>query len=182
MKTSFASLAGLLTAAALLAGCNYKPTSDDIQREAQERVLREGTASLGMPAIKNFREKRILKEILELRDQEGLSTYSYTFSAYIGKFVFIGDTIGYPLPAAVQYTNPQKIDWRTNTLNGAGMASGVMAQADPNGLFSPASAEGTWVLMKDPNGKAVKPVYLEERICSFPFKLPDSMVVSQAKP
>jgi hypothetical protein len=46
-----------------------------------------------------------------------------------------------------------------------------LPQADPNGLFSPASAEGTWILMKDPNGKEVKPVYIEPRIIVSPFKL-----------
>lgn len=44
-------------------------------------------------------------------------------------------------------------------------------QADPNGLFSPASAEGTWILMKDPNGDSVKPVYCEPRVICSPFKL-----------
>lgn len=48
---------------------------------------------------------------------------------------------------------------------------GVMAQADPNGLFMPDAAEGTWILLKDPNGTEVKPVYVEPRIVVSPFKL-----------
>jgi hypothetical protein len=47
----------------------------------------------------------------------------------------------------------------------------ALPQADPNGLFSPASAEGTWVLLKDPNGKETRPVYIEPRIIVSPFKL-----------
>lgn len=156
-------------------GCASK-TSDDVQREQQEKILMEGTSQVGMPAIKNFREKRMLKDILELRDQEGLVTYTYIFSAFLGKFIFVGETIGYPIPASTQYTNPQKI---TRTVySSTAIYSGVIAQADPNGLFSPSSSEATWILMKDPNGSAVKPVYVEERVSSFPFKLAESMVFS----
>lgn len=52
-------------------------------------------------------------------------------------------------------------------------ATEQVRQADPNGLFSPTSADGTWILMADPNGgTAVKPVYVEPRIIVSPFKLP----------
>jgi len=37
--------------------CVDKSSSDDIQREQQERILQEGTTQIGMPAIKNFLEK-----------------------------------------------------------------------------------------------------------------------------
>ena len=46
-----------------------------------------------------------------------------------------------------------------------------MPQADPNGLFSPESAEGTWVLCSDPSGNGeTRPVYVEPRIIVSPFK------------
>ena len=73
-----------------------------------------------MPAIKNFRERKILKDILELRDQEGLVTYSYLENmvpqiqpgrtALGGKLTYFGETIGYGIPYATQYTNPQKVE------------------------------------------------------------------------
>lgn len=143
-----------------LAGC-FDDTSDDKQRRDQERILQEGTAQTGMPAIKNFRERKMLKEIIELRDQEGLTTYTYLFSEQTGKLIFFGETIGYGIPYATQYTNPEKYVYQGTTL----------PQADPNGLFFPASAEGTWILLKDPNGNGVKPVYVEPRIVVSPFKL-----------
>lgn len=143
-----------------LTGCS-NDTSDDKQRRDQERILQEGTAQTGMPAIKNFRERKMLKEIIELRDQEGLTTYTYLFSEQTGKLIFFGETIGYGIPYATQYTNPEKYVYQGTTL----------PQADPNGLFSPASAEGTWILLKDPNGNSVKPVYVEPRIVVSPFKL-----------
>ncbi|MBI3634525.1 MAG: hypothetical protein HY228_02810 [Candidatus Yonathbacteria bacterium] len=121
-----------------------------------------------MPAIKNFRERKILKEILELRDQEGLVTYTYLWNEYNGQKVFLCNSIGYGIPYATQYSNPQKDTFYTSSSS----AHIALPQADPNGLFSPASAEGTWVFCKNPNGKDVRPIYVEPRIIVSPFPLP----------
>lgn len=151
------------------------PSSDTTQAQQQEQILREGTAQSGMPAIKNFRERKMLKDILELRDQNGITTYTYTVSEMTGKLRFFGETIGYGIPYATQYTNPQKIaEWRTRGADG--IANAILPQADPNGLFSPQGADGTWVLMKDPKGDKVLPIYVEPRIVVSPFRLPDSIL------
>jgi len=163
--------------AVIISGCDdARQNSDDIQHVQQETILKEATAQTGMPAIKNFRERKILKDILELRDQDGLVTYTYLenltptivpgHTALGGKLHFLGVTVGFGIPYATQYTNPQKSEWFTNR------GYITLPQADPNSLFSPASAEGTWVLMKDPNGKKVLPLYIEPRIVSSPFKFP----------
>jgi len=150
-------------------GCTKKraPSSDEKQRVQNEVLLSEGTAAVGMPAIKNFRERRLLKEILELRDQSGLTTYTYLWSDMGGKWVFFCDSIGYGIPYATQFTNPEKIAARDYQVGFA-----ILPQADPNGLFSPASADGTWVMCKDPNGNETRPVFIEPRTIVSPFKLP----------
>ena len=165
----------------LMTGCGEaRNDSDAKQQQAQEELLKEATAQTGMPAIKNFRERKILKEILELRDQEGLVTYTYIENAMPtvhfgvtvmgGKLTFLGESVGYGIPYATQYTSPQKIV-NGYAANGGGYHyTEVVPQADPDALFSPASAEGTWVLLKDPSGSAVKPVYIESRIVVSPFK------------
>ena len=142
--------------------------SDDVQRKQQETILSEGTKAVGMPAIKNFREKRILKDILELRDQNGLVTYTYIFSEITGKYTYLGETIGYGIPYATQFTNPMK----------ANGSYGPLPQADPNGLFSPASAEGTWVMMLNPVSNEAEPQYIESRISVFTYKLPKLLVIA----
>lgn len=179
-----AILVGVIGIIALvfMAGCEVHPerkTSDQIQQEQQERIEKEGTMAVGPPAIKNFREKRILKDIMELCDQEGLLTYTYLENmnpvivhgrtAMGGKLTYFGETIGYGIPYATQYTNPQKIAEKNNYQSGS---YAILPQADPNGLFKPTSADGTWVLMKDPNGTAVRPQYIEPRILTLTFKLP----------
>lgn len=150
-----------------IAGCTPAgSTADATQRQQQEVLMQEGTAAVGMPAIKNFRERRLLKDILELRDQEGLVTYTYVWSELQGKLIFFCQSVGYGIPYATQFTNPQQ------PLRPDYADTGVIAQADPNGLFSPESAEGTWVMCKDPNGPNTRPVYVEPRIIVSQFRLP----------
>lgn len=147
--------------------CNEGNSQSDLQqRAAQEVILQEATAATGMPAIKNFRERKLLKDILELRDQAGLTTYTYVWAEMKGSLVYLCDSIGYGIPYATEFTNPQKtVEGRTT-----GEFTAI-PQADPNGLFSPPGAEGTWVMCKDPHGDAVKPLYIEPRIVVSPFRL-----------
>ncbi len=154
----------------LQTGCKRRPpSSDELQTRQQETILKEGTSSVGMPAIKNFRERRTLKDILEMRDQDGLTTYTYLFSQNTGKLTFLGESSGFGIPAATQFTSPQKVV--DGCPNHSGRCPMVVPQADPNGLFSPSSAEGTWVMCKDPKGSKVLPVYIEPRVIVSPFKL-----------
>lgn len=167
MKTlAIITLRSLLVLALLtvFGACDYPPSSDDVQRAQQEVLLKEGTAQVGMPAIKNFRERKILKDIIEMRDQDGLVTYTYLYNEMTGKLIFFCDSIGYGIPYATQFTNPQKIVY-----NAHGIVE--LPQADPNGLFSPASADGTWILCKDPKGPDVKPAFVEPRIIVSVFPL-----------
>jgi len=145
---------------------NHEKSSDGVQQTQQEKLLAEGTSQIGMPAIKNFRERKLMKDIIELRDQEGLSTYTYVWSDFKGTWIFFCNSIGYGIPYAAQFTNPQKIVYHHCNCDHS-----VLAQADPNGLFSPASAEGTWIMCKDPKGDKVMPVYVEPRLIVSPFEL-----------
>lgn len=172
-----------------LVACGGKPTSSDLQRDRQERMVNEGVQEVGVPSIKNFRELKLAKDIYEMRDQTGLVTYSYLenlnsvlvsgHTALGGKLTFLCDSIGYPLPYSTQFTAPETMQRyylprREGGGNNSGETWGVerLPQAEPNGLFSPSSAEGTWVLCKDPNGKDVRPVYTEPRVIVAQFKFP----------
>jgi len=147
----------LITMLFVFLGCDE---SDTIQRVAQEKLLKEGTAQTGMPAIVNFRERKLLKMILELRDQEKLITYVYIVDLN-ANLKFLGKAIGYPIPYSTQYSNPMKQLYQTGTI----------PQADPNGIFSPSSAEGTWVMLLDPKDSTPHPVYIEPKVIASPFPL-----------
>jgi hypothetical protein len=157
----FIAIASIAVLGVTLTGC--AESSDDKQRVQQERMLQEGTAQTGMPAIKNFRTRKLMKQIIEMRDQDGLVTYTYTVPETTGRPVFLCNSVGYAIPAATQYTNPEKY---------VGTAGAILPQADPDGLFSPDSAEGSWVMCTDPSGNGkTRPVYVEPRIIVSPFKL-----------
>lgn len=162
-----------LLAGAMMVACgDVENSSDNIQSSQQETMLKEATAQTGMPNIKNFRERKLLKDILELRDQDGIVTYTYTFAENSGQIRFFCNSIGYGIPYATEYTSPQRL---ARWSYGNGETGVAIAQADPNGLFAPQAAEGTWVMCSDPGeaGK-VRPVYLEPRVIVSPFKIAGS--------
>jgi hypothetical protein len=152
----------VLPLVALLAACDVKESSTQIERRKQEELTMQAVTQVGMPAITNFAEKRMMKDIMELRDQNVATT------AYIvdmnGKLHKICTAVGYGLPYATQYTNPMRIA-------GDGHGYVTLPQADPNGLYSPASADGTWVLCVDPKSGKPRPVFIEPRVIVSPFPL-----------
>ena len=155
-----------LAAAFVLSGCDADTaSSDQIQNKKQEELSKQGVESVGLPAIHNFQEKRLMKDILELRDQPNLVTYAYIVDLN-GHAHKVCDSIGYGLPYATQYTSPSKV--ASYAHDGIG---NILPQADPNGLFSPPSADGTWVLCKVPGKDDVKPVYIEPHVLVSPFPI-----------
>jgi hypothetical protein len=156
-------------------GCSAEQSATDIQRDRQNVVTKEGAMAVGVPAIANFREMRQLKDIYELRDQDGLVTYTYTFSEVTGKPTFFCDSIGYGIPYATQFTASETMQryalpgTRDRT---ASWGDEKLPQSEPNGLFPPASADGTWVMCKDPGSAKVRPQYVEPKIIVTTFKLP----------
>jgi hypothetical protein len=148
--------------AVALAGC-YENQADRKQRQATEKMQGEAVSQVGMPAIINFSEMRDAKENYELRDKpQATVTYIVDLN---GKLHKLCDSVGYGLPYGVQYSNPQKLaapNYHQST---------ALPQAEPNGLFMPDSADGTWVKCLDPADKTVKTVYVEPRVIVSPFPL-----------
>jgi len=153
----------------LLVGCdgNYTPTADEKDAQRQEQMQKEAQSQTGLPAIHNYQEKKLLKQIYESRDNEKLICYAYLFNEFNGKLVFLGKCLGYGIPYSTQYSNPQKVSDYGNSNHYAYMS---IPQCEPNGLFMPASSEGTWLMMID-SGGTPHPVYVEPRILVSPFKL-----------
>lgn len=173
-----------IVSAAVLAGACKKSRvdagSDSVQTRQQEQLLMEATRGVGMPAIKNFRERRMLKEILELRDQDGISTHTYLFASQLGCLLWLGNSVGYGIPYATQFTSPSKlVDAYPSSGHYVAM---VIPQADPNGLFSPAAAEGTWVLLQDQATGKARPVMVEPRTITSPFRIRHAECPNVTKP
>ena len=150
--------------------CEELPkNSDQVQAQKQEQLAAEAVNAVGIPSTTNFREMRLLKDIYELRDKDGLTTYTYTFAENTGKMAFLCTSIGYPIPYATQFSNPQKFT-RVGE-SGGRWSYEVMPQAEPNGLFMPTSAEGSWVMCLDSTTNTTRATYSEPRLITSPFKL-----------
>ena len=164
MKEKLFLMIGALGLGMALTACNQPDTATSVERKKQAELSLRGVESVGMPAIVNFAEKRMMKDIIELRDKN-VATTTY-ITDLNGKLHKICDSVGFGLPYATQFTNPQMPQ---QAYSGGGTY--VLPQADPNGLYSPASADGTWVQCVDPKSKKATVVYIEPRVIVSPFPL-----------
>ncbi len=152
----------------------HTPTTEDDQAALQAQALAQAHAQIGMPAINDFSEKRMMKDLYELRDKP-FPTHTYLVNELTGCLVYLGPSIGFGLPYSTQYTSPTKVDGHYDHWM-------QVPQAEPNGLFMPSSAEGTWVMLKSPTEDKVQPVYVEPRVVVSPFRLPDAECPKAAPP
>ena len=169
-RTFFIAFLASLFTSLFMVSCYTRPNSDTITSQRQETLIMQAVAKIGMPAIKYFRELRMMNRILEERDQ-AITTWTYIWSDYNRCFTFIGTSIAYPIPYSTERTSPQKIvRWSSEHRI-------AMPQADPNGLYPPSSAEGAFVEMNNPTKvNATGLVYSEPRISTFPYEVPPRLV------
>lgn len=150
-----------------LSGCGNLPdtrSADQKTQDQQESMQKQAADQTGLPGITNFTELKLVKHLYELRDQK-IVTYSYVPDMN-GKLWHLCDSIGYGLPYSVQFSNPEKV------MKDSQYGYGTLPQAEPNGLFMPATAEGTWVVCINPNNNNdIAPVYVEPRVIVSPFRL-----------
>jgi len=156
------------------AGCSTEEhkSADQKISEQQESMQTQAMSQTGMPGITNFTELKLVKHLYELRDQK-IVTYSYVPDMN-GKLWHLCDSIGYGIPYAAQFSNSEKFagGYVTDSAGHQWSVSGTLPQSEPNGLFMPAAAEGTWITCVDPSGNGqIQPVYVEPRVIVSPFKL-----------
>lgn len=144
--------------------CTSKNDTDKKQAAQTEKLAAEADRQVGQPGITNFTERKFVKYLYELRDQDGVSTFTYTVDMH-GKLHFLCESIGYGIPYSAQFVNPEKPKWWSSG------AAVTLPQPEPNGLFVPDGLSATWVLCIDDKGESVRPVYCEPEILVSPFKL-----------
>lgn len=160
-------LVGLMLVMMSSCGDQTQKLSNRKMAENQESIMQEANRQTGMPAIVNYQERKLMKQIFELRDQANLVCYAYVIPEMTGKPVFLGKCMGYGLPYSTQFTNPMTLE--TPGISERGCTT--MPQADPNGLFMPESADGTWLMLINPKTGQPQPVYIESRVMVSPFPL-----------
>lgn len=144
---------------------------DDEQERQTEQLMTEAQKQIGMPNIKNFAERKMLKEVLEKADDPNLITYLYTTNLE-GKLVYQGRGIGFGIPYSVQFTNPERYEYQGATL----------PQADPSGLFKPDGLSATWYMMIDEETGESYVEYFEPEIIVKQQKAPRRLCAEWSLP
>lgn len=151
-------------------------------RDTRKTLVQAEQAAVivGMPAIANFTEKRQLKALYELRDTANLVTYTYYLDLNGKRHKVCPTTsIGFGVPYATQYTAPKALVMRKGAYpaNSGYDQEAVWTrieqdQPEPNGLYMPTSADGTWVVCLHPTTKEPAPTYVEPRVVVYLFEMP----------
>jgi len=168
----------MLLPALALAACSEDTSSAARETKATMTATDNISVAVGYPAVINGTEKRLLKMIYELRDDPKLVTYTY-ITDLNGKLHEVckgTNSIGYPVPYATQYTAPKAPVVRRSTYPAGFNYQGEWRtfeadQPEPNGLYMPTTAEGTWVVCLNPETKQIAPVYIEDRVRTYPYRV-----------
>lgn len=164
MKKIILILCSVVLMAICLTGCELD--NADKEKTYTEDLMKQMTDEIGMPEITNFYEKKMAKEILEVRDDTDLICYAYTMSEQTGKYIYLGKCKGYGLPYSTQYTNPEVYERYGVTIK----------QADPNGLYSGEGLSSTWLYLIDEETGESNITYIESEITVLQSKLPARIV------
>ena len=134
---------------------------DTIQVGEQQDIYQKGQP---VPLFNYSQTRATLIEVYKAKTA-GTGTYTVVFS--FGKPVFVCPSIGFPIPATTQLTNPNMVRDR----------QAVVAQAEPDGTFTGTTA-ATYVLCVRDDGTAA-PIYAETDVMAFtyPVVIVDGMVV-----
>lgn len=144
-------VAGLvLVGGVFLSACsgNTANYSEKRQVNQQQEIY---VKSQPLPAFDWSLERHIFVELYKARNN-AVNTYSYVRN-FNGQVVFTCKSIGFPLPANMQLTNPE-------ALQGEYRDSTAIPQAEPNGLYSSPSSMGTYIFCLNSDG-SISPTYFE---------------------
>lgn len=177
----------ITSAIALLAGCsnNSQGSNPAGEREAEatRTAMNAADRETGMPRIHNFAQRKLLKNAYEDMDTTTL-TYVYT-QALDGRFVCVGQAIGYGVSLGTQFTAshyPQRIQVPYANGQFPSGSNGEIYEQDqpePNGLYSPSSGAATIVDLINPANGEAHTAIMEPNIITVPFPLPAQSVAVQ---
>jgi hypothetical protein len=175
----FSKLALVALAALSITGCAQGDEAAQRQTKATLASTNEADRKIGMPALHNFYEKQLARDVYERRDQ-AISTYAY-LQGMDGSLKCLGKAVGYGIPYATQYTAPQALRYlrpvdADGTLGAAAVE--LVDQPEPNGLYMPNSASATWIQIVDPATGKLDVMYVEPNLIVSPHRLTGPIVSS----
>lgn len=152
----------ILILVVILQGCGSQQIESQ-QQEANQLALVENQP---VPNLGGYSFERDVVIKTYLARNSTIATYTYTMTEIDGKIIEICASIGYPIPYATQLTNPVGYNGRGNP--------------EPNGLYSPDSAEGTIVNCVNPDG-TITPTYWEPRVFAMPYRIKSAVQLQRVE-
>jgi hypothetical protein len=148
----------------IFAGCYDSSAS----REAAvvDKQQDQFNKSQPIPVSRWSLERDLLIKLYKLRNRQ-VSTHSVWRSA-MGQIEGDCPSIGFGLPYDLSLTNPLMLTMRK--FGSATYANGVVAQPEPNGIFSSTNTNATWVMCVDKSG-LIEPHYIEAVLNVYPYEL-----------
>lgn len=156
------ALAALLIVGA--AACTSEPSAIKSERKTTQEAAQAFSTNQPMPVFTWSQQRQTLIDIITMQI-ETTATFSYFFA--VGRAdaepVFSCPSIGDPIPATYQLTNPEASQWDSNGGNF------TLPQMEPTGVYS-GETEGTNVLCVGDNGTRYK-VYWEGQVMTTTLQL-----------
>jgi hypothetical protein len=139
-------------------------SADSSMVNAQQKVY---ATTQPIPQFTWSQDRDNLIQIYKMKN-EARNTYAVVRSTNSGEILWHCPSVGFPLPADTQLTNPLQQVYQ----------AAVIEQAEPNGLFSSKSTDGTYVICVSADG-TVSPQYTESKVDVFtrPVKIENGKVV-----
>lgn len=149
---------GILTIFILTgAGCLDVSSGSDSTEKAQiEQQQSLYVNNQPVPTFDWSLERHIFTELYKARNN-AVQTYSYVRNLN-GQVIFACKSIGFPMPANTQLTNPEK-----RIGDGYDGEIDTIPQAEPNGLYTSSSTVGTYIFCLNSDG-TVSPSYFEAEV------------------
>lgn len=162
----------ILALALSLIGCQEHIQNQDSKDAAVVREQQSHYAKVQPIPFYDFSMDRdTLIQIYNAKN-EARVTHAVITSQGTGAVIWDCPSIGFPLPADTQLTNPL-VPTRQRTLLENGRweyLDGTVEQPEPNGLYSSKNTDATYVLCVRPDG-SINPIYTEQKVTTFPFEV-----------
>ena len=135
------------------------PTSSRHEAGQVENAQARYVRTVPVPSFQ-FPTERYMIQQLYIARNNAVQTYSFVRSPFTGKVLWSCSSIGFPIPYSTQMTNPM------TPLNPDYHDSALIPQPEPNGVYPPSGAMGTWVLCTNADG-TISPSYQEPNVESY---------------
>ncbi len=152
--------------ALLFTGC-YEQSASSKESKAVEQQQSQYSKGQPIPAFNWSLERDQVIKLYKLRNQK-VSTHA-VWRSQMGQIEGDCSSIGFGLPYDVSLTNPLSIDSKYLGTH-IGRISGVIGQAEPNGVFASQNTNATWVMCIGAGG-TIEPHYIEAVLNVYPYEV-----------